>query len=482
MVENSERVEMRDPTQELSGVRASESHLKGRRVATKAATTAAADLSCIAEQLRPLAVPCAELVLDPANARRHPELNLDAIKGSLRVYGQRKPVVVNRRTGIIEAGNGTLEAALELGWSHLAAVYVDDDPMTAAGFSIADNRTAELAEWDRAALDKLLGEIKTNDPLLERMLADLGTSLGQVKPGQTDPDDVPEPPDEPLTCPGDLWILGNHRLLCGDAGKAEDVDRLLDGNPIHLVNMDPPYNVRVEPRSNNAIAAGLSSFEGTKHHQSMDVARHPEKAKPTGRKLRAKDRPLANDFVSDEAFAKLLRAWFGNVARVLEPGRSFVVWGGYANLGNYPPALEECGLYYSQGIVWDKEWPVLTRKDFMGAFELAFYGWKKGAGHHFFGPNNVTDLWRVKKINPNQMVHLTEKPTELAVRAIQYSSRPGENVLDLFGGSGSTLIAAEQTGRRAFLLEIDRPYCDVIVQRWENFTGCKAQRQAAGAT
>jgi DNA modification methylase len=455
---------------------------KHSSTATTAATTAGADLSHIAEQLRPLAVPCAELVLDPANARRHPELNIEAIKGSLRVYGQRKPVVVNRRTGTIEAGNGTLEAALALGWSHLAAVYVDDDPMTAAGFSIADNRTAELAEWDRAALDKLLGEIKTNDPLLERMLADLGTSLGQVKPGQTDPDDVPEPPDEPLTCPGDLWILGDHRLLCGDAGKAEDVDRLLDGNPIHLLNMDPPYNVRVEPRSNNAIAAGLSSFEGTKHHQSMDVARHPEKAKPTGKKLRAKDRPLANDFVSEEAFATLLRAWFGNAARVLEPGRSFFVWGGYANLGNYPPALEECGLYYSQGIVWDKEWPVLTRKDFMGAFELAFYGWKKGAGHHFFGPNNVTDLWRVKKINPNQMVHLTEKPTELAVRAIQYSSRPGENVLDLFGGSGSTLIAAEQTGRRAFLLEIDQLYCDVMVRRWENFTGCKAQRQPAGAT
>ena len=475
----SESVELHDAIQKLREVSEPKSHPQGPETATGAAATAAVDRSQIAEQLRPLAVPCADLLLDPANARRHPEPNLQAIIGSLRAYGQRKPVVVNRRTGTVEAGNGTLQAALALGWSHLAAVYVDDDPMTAAGFSIADNRTAELAEWDRAALDKLLGEIKTHDPLLERMLADLGTSLGQVQPGQTDPDDVPEPPDEPLTCPGDLWILGNHRLLCGDAGKAEDVDRLLEGNPIHLVNMDPPYNVRVEPRSNNAIAAGLSSFHGTKHHQGMDVAQPPEKAKPTGRKLRAKDRPLANDFVNTEAFAELLRAWFGNMARVLEAGRSFVVWGGYTNLGNFPPALEECGLHYSQGIVWDKEWPVLTRKDFMGAFELAFYGWKKGAGHQFFGPNNVTDLWRVKKINPNQSIHLTEKPTELAVRAIQYCSRPGENVLDLFGGSGSTLIAAEQTGRRAFLLEIDQLYCDVIVQRWQNFTGRKADRQAA---
>src|SRR5262249_36144125 len=283
-------------------------------------------------------------------------------------------------------------------------------------------------------------------------------------------------------CPGDLWILGNHRLLCGDAANAEDVDRLLGGNTIQLVNTHPPYNVRLEPRSKNAIAAGLSSFAGTSHHQSMDVTRHPNKAKATGKKLRAKDRPLANDFVSEEAFATLLRAWFANLARVLEAGRSFFIWGGYANLGNYPPALEECGLYYSQGIVWDKEHPVLTRKDFMGAFELAFYGWKKGAGHQFFGPNNVTDLWHVKKINPNQMVHLTEKPTELGVRAIQYASRPGENVLDPFWGSGSTLIAAEQTGRRAFLLEIDQLYCDVAVQRWEKFTGCKAERKAAAVS
>ncbi len=454
------------------------------RAATKASAAAAAvpEVSHIAEQLRPLAVPCSELILDPANARRHPEPNLEALKGSLRVYGQRKPVVVNRRTGTIEAGNGTLQAALALGWSHLAVVYVDDDPMTAAGFSIADNRTAELAEWDRAALDKLLSEIKTNDPLLDQMLADLGTSLGQVRQGRTDPDEVPESPDEPLTCPGDLWILGNHRLLCGDAGKAEDVDRLLDGNPIHLVNTDPPYNVRVEPRSHNAIAAGLSSFEGTTRHRALDGARQPEKVKPTGRKLRARDRPLTNDYLSDEAFDKLLHAWFGNVARVLEPGGAFYIWGGYANLGNYPPVLKACGLYFSQGIVWNKLHPVLSRKDFMGCFELAFYGWREGAGHKFYGPNNALDLWEVKKVNPQSMVHLTEKPVELAVRAIQYSSRPGQNVLDPWGGSGSTLIGAEQTGRRAFLIEIDRPYCDVIVQRWENFTGCKAERKLAASS
>jgi DNA modification methylase len=303
-----------------------------------------------------------------------------------------------------------------------------------------------------------------------------------VQPGQTDPDDVPAPPDEAITQPGDLWILGNHRLLCGDSSKAEDVDRLLDGAKIHLVNTDPPYNVKVEPRSNNAIAAGLSSFQASTHHQKMDVARHPGKAKPTGKKLRAKDRPLANDFVTDEAFDKMLAAWFGNIARVLEEGRGFYIWGGYANCANYPPVLKANKLYFSQAIIWVKGHPVLTRKDFMGNHEWCFYGWREGAGHKFYGPNNVPDVWSVKKIPPQLMEHLTAKPVELAVRAIQYSSLAGENVLDLFGGSGSTLIGAEQTGRRAYVMEIDPPYCDVIVDRFQRFSGKPAVLERTGTS
>jgi hypothetical protein len=149
--------------------------------------------------------------------------------------------------------------------------------------------------------------------------------------------------------------------------------------------MDPPYNVKVEPRSNNAIAAGLSSFTST-HHQGLDLARRPGAAKPTHDELRPKDRPLANDFIPDDEFALKLRAWFGNAARVLLPGRSFYIWGGYANCANYPSALSESGLYFSQSVIWVKEHPVLTRKDFMGNHEWCFYGWKEGAAHEFFGP------------------------------------------------------------------------------------------------
>ena len=196
--------------------------------------------------------------------------------------------------------------------------------------------------------------------------------------------------------------------------------------------------------------------------------------------MRAKDRPLANDFVSDEEFDRLLAAWFGNIASVLDPGRSFYIWGGFSNIANYPPVLAASGLYFSQAIIWDKMHPVMTRKDFMGAHEWAFYGWKEGAGHKFYGPNNATDLWHVKKIPPQQLEHLTGKPAELAVMAMQYSSRKGDNVLDLFGGSGSTLIGAEQTGRRAFLMELDPPYCDVIVDRYQRFTGNAAVLQRTG--
>jgi DNA modification methylase len=228
-----------------------------------------------------------------------------------------------------------------------------------------------------------------------------------------------------------------------------------------------------------AIAAGLSSFEVT-HHPKPDVVRRPEKEKRSDRKLRARDRPLANDFLSEEEFDPMLHAWFRNIARVLSPGRAYFIWGGYTNLGRFPAVLEATGLHFSQTVIWVKQHAVINRKDFMGNHEICFYGWREGAAHEFFGPNNVTDVWSVKKVSPQSMLHLTEKPVELAVRAMHYSSRRGENVLDLFGGSGSTLIAAEQTGRRAFVMEIDPLYCDVIVRRFEQFTGKKAERQTGG--
>lgn len=433
-------------------------------------------------------VPLSTLRTDEANARAHNETNLASIVASLKRFGQVEPLLVQRKSRTIVAGHGRLAAMLQLGWVDADIVELDIEGHGASALAVALNRTAELAEWDKAKLSAILNALSAEDSLdgvgftaaeLKVITAAARAAAGQ---GLVDEDQVQIPPDEATTRTGDLWILGNHRLLCGDSSLWPDVERLLGGQTIQLVNTDPPYNVKVEPRSNNAIAAGLSSFQGTSHHQSLDLERHPEKSQPTTRKMRAKDRPLANDFVSDEEFDRLLLAWFGNIARVLEPGRGFYIWGGYANCGNYPPVLKACELYFSQAIIWDKQHPVLTRKDFMGAHEWCFYGWKEGAAHHWYRPTNATDLWAIKKVNPQSMVHLTEKPVELAVRAMEYSSQAGENVLDFFGGSGSTLIGAEKCGRNAFLTEIDFPYSDVIVMRWQEFTGRKAILDGDGRT
>jgi DNA modification methylase len=414
------------------------------------------------------------------NPRRNGQA-VEAVARSIAAFGFRQPIVVDE-TGVIIVGNTRYKAAVRLGLKRVPVHKATGlTPAQIKAYRIADNKTAELADWDQDRLVRELADLQQLDfdiDVLGFSSQEL-QALVDIDPthGLADPDQVPEPPDQAVTQRGDLWLLGEHRLLCGDSGSAADVDRLLDGAAIHLVNTDPPYNVRVEPRSNNAIAAGLSSFETT-HHQKLDVARHPKKARRTTRKLRAKDRPLENDFVSRAQFEQLLRAWFGQAARVLLPGHAFYVWGGYSNIGNYPAALEASGLYFSQQIIWTKEHPVLCRKDFLGNHEWCFYGWRTGAAHRFFGPNNVTDVWSVKKVNPQSMVHLTEKPVELALRAMHYSSRQGEHVLDLFAGSGSTLIAAQQTGRRAFLMEVDALYCDVIVRRWEQFTGRKAERRS----
>jgi DNA modification methylase len=443
------------------------------------------ELLCIGDSCMQIELRTLDQIRPYEKNPRHNDDAVDAVAASLQEFGFRQPIVMDKE-GVIVVGHTRYLAAKKLGLERVPVhVATDLSPAQAKAYRIADNQTATIAEWNMDLLPlELLGlkEMDFDLNLLGFGEEELHQILsGEVTDGLCDPDDVPAPPDEAVTQPGDLWILGDHRLLCGDSSKPEDVDRLLDGASIHLVNTDPPYNVKVEPRSNNAIAAGLSSFQAT-HHQTLDVKRHPSKAKGTHRKLRAKDRPLANDFVSDEHFDRLLDAWFGNLARVLEPGRGFYIWGGYANCGNYPPVLKRHGLYFSQAIIWNKLHPVLTRKDFMGAHEWSFYGWREGAAHKFYGPANVPDLWSVKKLPSQQTIHLTEKPVELAVRAMQYSSLAGENVLDLFGGSGSTLIGAEQTGRRAYLMELDPLYADVICERFFKFSRTSPIRQSDGVT
>ncbi len=421
-----------------------------------------------------------ELKRSGLNWRTHPSEQQDAMRAVLGELGFAGAVLGRETEDGIEIIDGHLRA--DLGGDHELPVIVTNlSEHEAKQLLAVFDPLSAMAGADPDALSRLLGDVAFTSPDLQQLLDDLAREH-KITMGEVNEDEAPAPLPTPVTRRGDLWVLGDHRLLCGDSASESDVDRLVNGQVVHMVNTDPPYNVRVEPRSNNAIAAGLSSFTST-HHQTMDAKRDGGmRTHPTGKTLRAKDRPLANDFVSDEDFQKMLRAWFGNLSRVLVPGGSFYVWGGYANLGNYPGPLRARGLYFSQGIVWDKQHPVLTRKDYMGAFELCFYGWKEGAAHSFYGPSNVPDLWQVQKLHSSKMVHLTEKPVELAARAMRYSSRSGENVLDLFGGSGSTLVAAEQLKRRAFLMEIDPAYCDVIVMRWQSLTGMGAILESDGRT
>ena len=394
----------------------------------------------------------------PYNPRKISDHDLDALRRSLRFFGTVEPIVVNRRSGHIVGGHQRVKAAQAEGIEELPVYYVDLDDPSERQLNLALNRIH--GEWDEDLLERVLAELKASGADLELTgFSDeeigallVGTDVPQE--GLTDPDAIPEPPDEPMTQRGDLIVLGQHRLLCADCGNPMNVEMLLGDERIHLVNTDPPYNVKVEPRSNNAIAAAIAAgrhqkndarpdrkASGLTHHQSFDLARDKVKSKPTG-PIRPRDRELVNDFIPPEEFAKKLRDWFKNMANALEPGRSFYIWGGYANLLNYPAAFLDAGLYFSQGIIWDKQWPVLTRKDFMGAHEWAFYGWKEGAAH-FFNPEitNAQDIWRVRKVAPPAMIHLTEKPVELAELAMTYSSKRGEHVLDLFGGSAlSSLV------------------------------------------
>jgi len=422
---------------------------------------------------------CAITLMDIGLIRpydRNPRVNdagVDAVAESIRRFGFRQPIVVDGRRLII-CGHTRWKAAQKLGLAkvpvHVAADLTQEE---IRAYRIADNKTADLSGWNADLLAGEMIALQAADVDLTGLGFTADELAGLLYPGitdgRTDPDEVPLPPDAAVTQPGDLWLMGDQRLLCGDSGNLADVDRLLDGAPVHLVNTDPPYNIHIESRSINALVMAKRSRPHVlvSDHKKRQAGRTNKQLKPRDCLT---DRPL-----SKQGYGEKLSGWFGNIARVLVPGRSFYLWGGLPNLTNYPPALAASGMHLSQLIVWVKNQPSAPCSDFIPRHESCFYGWRKGAPHKWFGPRNIADVWEVPVVHRGRTVHLSEKPVELAARALQYSSRPGENVLDLFGGSGSTLIAAQQSGRRAFLMEIDPLYCDVILNRWEKFSGQKAE-------
>jgi DNA modification methylase len=398
--------------------------------------------SNIAEPLRKLAIAIEELHPDPANARKHNQKNLDAIKASLHAYGQRKPIVVQRQGMIVRAGNGTLDAAKALGWTHLAAVVIDEDNATASQFAIADNRTGELAEWDTETLATLLDGMddETRD-LLAFDEKDMRQLMSGLEPADIVEDEAPPVPDEPVTKLGDLWILGEHRLLCGDSAESGDVARLMDGVKAHMMFTDPPYGVDY---------SGGVQFDGKGGAATNNRER------------------LANDSNAD-IYAKFLP-----VCLPFVDGPCYLWFAGSKALPVYQ-AVHDCGGVVSALLIWHKTNATYAAMNaqYKQRHEPLLYFKPKGSTLRWVGPTDACTLWEFKRDGVNDY-HPTQKPVALSANAMK--NHKAHTVVDFFAGSGSTLIAAEQLGRKCYGMEISPAYCDVIVKRWENLTGKQATR------
>lgn len=406
----------------------------------------------IVEALKALAVPIADLHPDPANARRHGDKNLDAIKASLAKFGQRKPIVVQRAGMIVRAGNGTLAAAKALGWNQIAAVLIDEDNASASQFAIADNRSAELAEWDEEVLASLLDGMDPSDRgqlgFDERDMAKLMAGLA---PDVTE-DEVPEAPEVPVTKPGDLIILGRHRLVCGSSAEAANVEHVLAGKRANVILTDPPYGV--------AIGAKNRMLN---EHQ------------PAGRNLT----DIESDDLSPEELKGVLLPVFQNVRTLAmaDDCTLFVTAPQGGDLGiMMMMMMREAGLPVRHVLIWKKNAPTFSmgRLDYDYQHEPILLTWGKRHKRPMLGKHK-SSVWEIDKPRASPE-HPTMKPVELYANAYQNNSDPGDLAFEPFAGSGTAIIAAEQTARSCCAIELEPRYCDVIVRRWETMTGQKAVR------
>lgn len=382
-----------------------------------------------------------DLLLDPENARKHSQKNLDAIKASLTKFGQRKPIVINHK-GVILAGNGTVEAAKDLGWEHIdvAVVPADWDEATARAYALADNRTAELAEWDENVLAKQLLELMDEDFDIE--------AIGFEMP---EPEIEPEPDDAPTidevehrTKVGQLWKLGDHLLYCGDSTEEATFTRLMGDEKAHLIWTDPPWNVNY-----GAVDEG--------NQQGYKV------------------RTIMNDHMNEGQWDEFVGQFCTTLKDYSEPGAPIYLVMSAQEWPVIDRNLREVGFHWSSTVIWAKDRLVLSRKDYHTQYEPIWYGWNADAPRlAVVEDRKQSDLWEIERPSRSEL-HPTMKPIELVQKSIVNSSKPGNIVLDSFGGSGSTLIACEQTNRRCRMVELDPQYCDVILARWEKFTGKTAE-------
>lgn len=395
--------------------------------------------------------PTAKLVPYARNARTHSDDQVTQIAASIAEFGFTNPILAGS-DGVIVAGHGRLAAAQKLGLEAVPVVVLDHlSPTQRRALVIADNRIAENAGWDEAMLRIEMTDLQDADFDLSLTgfdadaLAELMAGDEPDGEGETDDDAVPDVSETPISRSGDVWLLGGHRLLCGDSTVAESYDRLLDGTQVDMVFTDPPYNVN-----------------------------YANSAKD---KMRGKDRAILNDNLGDGFYDFLLAALTPTIAHCR--GGIYVAMSS-SELDVLQAAFRAAGGKWSTFIIWSKNTFTLGRADYQRQYEPILYGWREGAQRHWCGDRDQGDVWNIKKPQKNDL-HPTMKPVELVERAIRNSSRPGNVVLDPFGGSGTTLIAAEKSGRIARMIELDPKYVDVIVRRWQGWTGKQATRESDGA-
>ncbi len=384
------------------------------------------------------------------NARTHSEAQIAQIAASIAEFGFTAPILAGS-DGVIVAGHGRLAAARKLGLASVPVVVLEHlTPTQRRALVIADNKIAENAGWDEELLRLELAELQEADfdlaltgfdadELLEIMAGEETTTEGN-----TDEDAAPEVPVTPVSKSGDVWIMGQHRLLCGDSTDAASYDRLLGNERVAMIFQDPPYNV--------------------------------DYANTAKDKLRGTNRPILNDNLGDGFQDFLLAAFKPALARC--NGAVYVAMSS-SELDTLQAAFRAAGGKWSTFIIWAKNTFTLGRSDYQRQYEPILYGWPEGATRHWCGDRDQGDVWHFNKPRVNDL-HPTMKPVELVERAIRNSSRPGDVVLDPFGGSGTTLIAAEKSGRQARLIELDPKYVDVIVRRWQEYAGAQAVREADG--
>ena len=393
------------------------------------------------------------------NSRTHSDAQVAQIAASIKEFGFTNPVLIDE-TGSIIAGHGRVMAARKLAIVDVPSIrltHLTDAQKKA--YVIADNKLALNAGWDDEMLAVELTDLKDmgfdldltgfSTDEIEALLAPTGTE------GLTDEDAVPEVPEAPVTVLGDVWLLGKHRLLCGDSTSIDAVEKLMAGGGADMFLTDPPYNVAYGGAGGNA--ANKNKVDGGNRNTNT----------------------ILNDDMSDDAFRQFLRDAFTTATTAMKPGAVFYIWHSDSEGFNFRGACKDSGLQVRQCLIWKKSSLVMGRQDYQWKHEPCLYGWKDGAGHLWASDRTQTTILEFDKPHRND-VHPTMKPVALFEYQMLNNTKGGDIVLDLFGGSGTTIIAAEKNGRYGYLMELDPKYCDVIIQRWQEFTGQTATLESNG--